>query len=62
MPHLRADLLRQMPHREEGEVRKMPDKCPGGGGMGGLGIDRAIISKTPPTMQLFIELLYSTVS
>ena len=35
MPLPRADLLWKMPHRGEGEVKKMPNKCPGRGGGGG---------------------------
>ena len=43
MPQPRADL-RQIPHRWEAEVKKIPDKCrgEGGGGVSGLGIDQAI--------------------
>ena len=35
-----ADLLMQIPHREEGEVRKCPTNAqPGRGGLSALGID-----------------------
>ena len=40
MPHPRADLLWQMPHRGEGEVIKCPPNARGE--MGALGIDRGI--------------------
>ena len=44
MPHLAGLNLGQIPHCKELNASQMPGACPGGGGMGGFGIDWYIIA------------------
>ena len=39
MPHRAGLILGQIPHCTELSASQMPGDCPGGGGMGGFGID-----------------------
>ena len=39
MPHRAGLILGQIPHCTELNASQMPGDCPGGGGMGGFGID-----------------------
>ena len=39
MPHRAGLILGQIPRYTELNVSQMPGDCPGGGGMGGFGID-----------------------
>ena len=39
MPHRAGLILGQIPHGTELNASQMPGDCPGGGGMGGFGID-----------------------
>ena len=43
MPHRVGLILGQIPHCTELNASQMPGDCPGGGGMGGFGIDWYII-------------------
>ena len=42
MPHRAGLILGQIPHCTELNACQMPGDCPGGGGMGGFGIDWCI--------------------
>ena len=44
MPHRAGLILGQIPHCTELNASQMPGDCPGGGGMGGFGIDWYIIA------------------
>ena len=45
MPHRAGLILGQIPHGTELNASQMPGDCPGGGGMGGFGIDWYIMTK-----------------
>ena len=45
MRHLAGLILGQIPHCTELNASQMPDDCPGGGGVGGFGVDWYITSQ-----------------
>ena len=64
MPHQEGFILGQIPHCTDLNASQTPGDCPGGGGMGGFGIDWSISSITvnpplrlppPPPGRLFFS-------